>query len=84
MPLLVPVPWILYLTQILMCLILIDIGGVLLLGFDTNEVRFIDKIRYFRNGMLYYGTKLDSVYANKVIEFTEAKYIKLKELVQNY
>jgi len=44
------------------------------IGMKENEVKFADKIRYFRNGMLYYGTLLDKEYAEKVIEFTKKNY----------
>ncbi|MEK6922178.1 MAG: hypothetical protein AABX08_00060 [Nanoarchaeota archaeon] len=47
------------------------------LGFNENEVQFLDQLRYFRNGILYYGTILDEEYANKVIEFTKRIYKKL-------
>lgn len=49
------------------------------LGFNENEVQFLDQLRYFRNGILYYGTILDEEYANKVIEFTKRIYKKLIE-----
>ena len=35
-------------------------------------------MRYFRNGMLYYGTILDKDYAEKVIGFTKRNYLILK------
>lgn len=47
------------------------------LGFKENEVRFADQMRFFRNGMLYYGTILDKEYAEKVILFIKEKYRKL-------
>ena len=52
------------------------------LGFDENVVQFADQIRFFRNGMLYYGTMLDKDYAEKVIEFTKRLYPKLREMVE--
>ena len=51
-----------------------------ILGFDEKEVQFADQMRYFRNGMLYYGTILDKEYAKKVVEFTKHSYAKLKKL----
>src|SRR3989338_5961759 len=51
------------------------------LGFTEKDVQFADQIRFFRNGMLYYGTILDKEYANKVVEFTKKIYPKLKEMV---
>ena len=48
------------------------------IGFNEREVQFADQLRFFRNGMLYYGKKLDKEYAEKVIEFTHKIYSKLK------
>ena len=48
------------------------------LGFKEQEVQFLDQMRFFRNGMLYYGTILDKEYAEKVIEFTKKNYQKLR------
>ena len=31
------------------------------LGFKEKDVQFADQLRYFRNGMLYYGTSLDEL-----------------------
>ena len=47
------------------------------LGFNETDVQFLDQIRFFRNGMLYYGTILDKEYAEKVIEFLNKIYPKL-------
>jgi len=48
------------------------------LKFKETEVQFANQLRYFRNGILYYGTIIDAEYAEKVIEFTKKIYIKLK------
>ncbi|MFP4403598.1 MAG: hypothetical protein ACLFPJ_04565 [Candidatus Woesearchaeota archaeon] len=39
------------------------------LGFKEKDIQFADQLRFFRNGMLYYGTSLDEEYAEKVIDF---------------
>jgi len=39
------------------------------LNFSENEVRFIDDLRYFRNGVKYYGRRFDKEYAEKVLKF---------------
>ncbi|MEK6940389.1 MAG: hypothetical protein AABW49_00615 [Nanoarchaeota archaeon] len=52
-----------------------------ILQFKEQDIRFLDKIRFFRNGMLYYGTILDKEYAEKVIEFTKNNYQKLKAIL---
>jgi hypothetical protein len=51
------------------------------LGFSGKEVQLMDQMRYFRNGILYYGTSLDKEYADKVVEFTRKAYSKLKKLM---
>lgn len=48
------------------------------LNMRENDVQFLDQIRYFRNGLLYYGTKLDKEYALKVIAFLKRVYPELK------
>lgn len=40
-------------------------------GFSEKEVNFMNQLRYFRNGILYYGEKFDKEYAKKVIDFTK-------------
>src|SRR3989344_2323898 len=49
------------------------------LNFPAFEVEFIDQLRYFRNGITYYGKILDTDYANKVFEFLNKILPKLKE-----
>jgi len=44
-------------------------------------VRVLKQLRYFRNGILYYGSSLDAEYAEKVVEFTTNICLKLKEIV---
>ncbi|MFH1432326.1 MAG: hypothetical protein ABIG84_03850 [archaeon] len=39
------------------------------LDFSENDIQFADQFRYFRNGIMYYGKKLDSEYAQKVWDF---------------
>ena len=52
------------------------------LGFSEKEVQFLEQMRYFRNGMLYYGTILDKEYAESVIEFLKVNYSKLIGLIK--
>lgn len=49
------------------------------IGFKENEVQFADQMRYFRNGILYYGTILGKNYAEKVIKFTKENYQRLNK-----
>lgn len=51
------------------------------LGFSEFEIRFMNEVRYHRNGTKYYGTMLDSDYANKVLSFLEKIYPRLKNLL---
>jgi hypothetical protein len=57
-----------------------EVSYLRVLGFREKDVQFMDQIRFFRNGMLYYGTLLDKEYAEKVINFTKENYLKLKKL----
>lgn len=49
------------------------------LGLNEKETQFLNQVRYFRNGILYYGKRLDVEFAEKVLEFTKKIYPKLKE-----
>ena len=59
-----------------------EVSYLRVLQFSENDVQFADQMRFFRNGMLYYGTILDKAYAEKVLEFTKRTYPKLKELLK--
>jgi len=54
-----------------------EIAYLKILNYDERDIRFLNQLRYFRNGMLYYGTILDAEYAEKVIDFTKNNYKKL-------
>ena len=41
------------------------------LGWQETDVRILDELRYFRNGILYYGKQLDKEYAEKALAFTK-------------
>lgn len=51
------------------------------IGFSDSETIFMNDLRYFRNGIHYYGKILDKEYAEKVLEFLNKIVPKLKELV---
>ncbi len=55
-----------------------EVAFVRNIGVVESEVLFLDRIRYFRNGMLYYGTNVDKEYTEKVIVFTKKSYDKMK------
>lgn len=50
------------------------------LNFSGNQIRLIDQLRYFRNGILYYGKRFDIEYGKKVINLLELIYKKLLEI----
>ena len=52
------------------------------LGFSENDVLFMNQLRYFRNGIKYYGKVLDKDYANKVLAFLKKIYPRLSALVK--
>ena len=56
-----------------------EVAYLKVLGFKEKDVKFADQMRYYRNGMVYYGTILDKEYAEKVLEFTKRNYTKLRE-----
>lgn len=47
------------------------------LGFSENIVQFMDQVRYFRNGIKYYGKTFDKAYAEKVLDFLNKIYPRL-------
>jgi hypothetical protein len=58
-----------------------EVSYLRVLGFNERAVQFADQLRFFRNGMLYYGTMLDKEYAQKVLNFLSEIYQKLKKLL---
>jgi len=59
-----------------------EISYLINLGFGDTESRFMDELRYFRNRIKYYGKKLDSGYAKKVLAYLEDNYRKLKNKIK--
>ena len=47
------------------------------LKFEEKDVRFMNDLRYYRNGILYYGKDFDVDYGKKVVEFSNRIYPKL-------
>jgi len=58
-----------------------EVAYLRILNLKESEIQFTDQLRYFRNGMIYYGKILDKEYAEKVIEFTKNSYKKLINLI---
>lgn len=49
------------------------------LGIAEDDVRFLDMLRTYRNGILYRGSRLDAIYARQVYAFMERVYEQLEE-----
>ncbi len=47
------------------------------LKFEEYEIEFINRLRCFRNGILYYGKRFDKEFADKVWTFLNKIYFKL-------
>ena len=47
------------------------------LHIEKKDILFIDKLRYYRNRILYYGRRFDKVYAEKVIVFLKNIFTEL-------
>ena len=52
------------------------------LKFSEPEVQFANQLRYFRNGITYYGVKYDSEYAGKVLDFLGRIHPKFQGLLK--
>lgn len=50
------------------------------IGFGSQDVEFANELRYFRNGIMYYGKRLDEEYARKVLAFLKRIYPVLKKM----
>lgn len=59
-----------------------EVSFMRVLHFEEKDVQFMNQLRFFRNGMLYYGTSLDRVYAEKVIGFTKRIYATLQQMIR--
>jgi len=53
------------------------------IGFKEAEIQFANQLRYFRNGILYYGKSFDKEYAGKVLDFLGKAYSGLKHAGKN-
>ena len=51
------------------------------LCFPDSDVIFMNDLRYFRNGIQYYGKIIDKEYADKILSFTNKIAPKLKKLI---
>jgi hypothetical protein len=59
-----------------------EVAYLRVLKFRENEIQFVNQLRYFRNGILYYGKEFDKEYADKVMIFLNKIFVELVN-VQN-
>ena len=57
-----------------------EVSYLVEIGFSSRGVDFANDLRFFRNGIMYYGKKFDKEYAEKVIEFIKRIYPMLKKM----
>tara|TARA_Y100000310_G_C20641692_1_gene794311 strand:- start:524 stop:955 length:432 start_codon:yes stop_codon:yes gene_type:complete len=55
-----------------------EVSFLRLLEFSETDVDFMNKLRYFRNGIMYYGKIFDKEYAKKVLDFMNKMRKRLK------
>jgi len=46
-----------------------EVAYLRVLLFNEKDIQFCDQIRYFRNGIMYYGKTFQKEYAQKIIDF---------------
>ncbi|MEK6874165.1 MAG: hypothetical protein AABX52_00245 [Nanoarchaeota archaeon] len=56
-----------------------EVAFARILGFTDAELKLLDQLRYFRNGILYYGKRFDQEYASLIIDFTKKIFIRFKK-----
>ena len=54
------------------------------LNFSDLDVKAVNELRYFRNGVTYYGKLMDKDYAGKVVLLLERVYPVLSNFEKNY
>ena len=59
-----------------------EVSYLRVLNFSEADIRFMDDLRYYRNGTKYYGTMLSKEYSRKVLEFMKRLYPKLLGFVK--
>ena len=52
------------------------------MGFSEKEVSFMNELRWYRNGIKYYGKRLDQEYAQNVLVFLKENYEKIKNNIK--
>lgn len=60
-----------------------EISYLRTLQFSEPDVRFANELRYYRNGIVYYGKSMDAEYANKVLRFLNDNYPRLINIAKS-
>ena len=59
-----------------------EVSYLRILQFSEVDIRFMDELRYNRNGIKYYGTIFNMDYTEKVIDFLKKFYPKLRVMIK--
>jgi len=59
-----------------------EISYLIIIGFSDSDARFLDELRYFRNGIKNYGKRFGKGYSENVIEFMKDISLKLRKLMR--
>ena len=59
-----------------------EVAYMKMLDFSEFEAKYMDEIRYYRNGTKYYGTILNIEYAENVIKFLNKIYPRLIRIMK--
>ena len=57
-----------------------EVSYMVVIGFSQEDTRFMNELRYYRNGKKYYGTILEMEYARKSLRFLDNVYPKLRSM----
>jgi hypothetical protein len=60
-----------------------EVSYLKILNFEEIEVKQMDELRYYRNGIKYYGIQLNLEYAEKTLIFLEKIHERLLKLVND-
>jgi len=52
----------------------VEISYLRKMGFKEDDIKFVDRLRYFRNGILYYGEHYNKGEAEKTLKYLNSVY----------
>jgi hypothetical protein len=59
-----------------------EVSYMRVLNMDNGDIEFMNDLRYFRNGIHYYGKGVDKEYAQKVLNFIKKLSPKIKKMIK--